>query len=46
MAIHAFTGFDATSRNHAVEKPAFLQKYRKNNQFQKLTTIFWTVLQT
>ena len=35
----AFSGCGTTSRIHSVEKPAVLAKYRKSNQFQKLTTI-------
>ena len=35
-----FSGCDTTSRIHSVGKPAVLEKYRKSNQFQKLTTIF------
>ena len=40
LVIHAFSGWDRTSRIHSVGKPAVLEKYRKSNQFQKLTTIF------
>ena len=40
LVIHAFSGCDTTSRIHSVGKPAVLEKYRKSNQFQKLTTIF------
>ena len=36
-----FSGCDTTSRIHSVGKPAVLEKYRKSNEFQKLTTIFW-----
>ena len=46
LVIHAFSGCDTTSRIDSVGKPAVLEKYRKNNQFQKLATIFWTRLQT
>ena len=35
-----FSGCDTTSRIHSVGKPAVLEKYRKSNEFQKLTTIF------
>ena len=38
--IHAFSGCDTTSHIHSVGKPAVLEKYRKNNPFQKLATIF------
>ena len=41
LVIHAFSGCDRTSRIHSVGKPAVLEKYRKSNEFQKLTTIFW-----
>ena len=40
LVIHAFSGCDRTSRIHSVGKPAVLEKYRKSNEFQKLTTIF------
>ena len=40
LVIHAFSGCDTTSPIHSVGKPAVLEKYRKSNQFQKLTTIF------
>ena len=40
LVIHNFSGCDTTSRIHSVRKPAVLEKYRKSNEFQKLTTIF------
>ena len=39
LGLRAFSGCGTTSRIHSVEKPAVLAKYRKSNQFQKLTTI-------
>ena len=40
LVIHTFSGCDTTSRIHSVGKPAVLVKYRKSDEFQKLTTIF------
>ena len=38
--IHAFSGCNKTSRIHSVGNPAFLEEYRKSNQFRKLKIIF------
>ena len=40
LVIYAFSGCDTISYIHSVGKPAFLEKYQKNNQFQKLTNIY------
>ena len=46
LVIHVFSGCDTPWRINLVEKPTILQKYWKSNQFQMLTTIFWTLLKT
>ena len=40
---HDFSGCERTSHVHLVRKPRVFQKYRKSNQFQKVTTIFGPV---